>query len=212
LCGFSLGGNVVLKAAGEHAQAQTAPIAGVCSICPPIELESCVQCMEKGINRIYEKNFVLSLKLRIYEKARHFPGRFDLVKLRRIRTVRAFDNAFTAPDAGFGSAEEYYYHSSALRVLDQIEMPALIIAAKDDPLVPFSSFEQVGNDQKQYRGALLAPESGGHVSLIHAKAIRTGNSAGAPSDPFWAEWQALEFFKSCTASGANTDASSPIAL
>jgi hypothetical protein len=196
LCGFSLGGNVVLKAAGEHGAApdHSVPLAGVCSVCPPIDLEGCVRQMEKGVNRLYEKNFVLSLKLRVYEKERHFPGRYDLVQLRKIRTVRAFDGAFTAPDAGYASAEEYYFGASAQRVLSKIDTPTLIIAAQDDPLVPFSSFETMAQPGKNYRGILLAPANGGHVSFIHNKAISIGDAPNATRDPFWAEWQAIGFF------------------
>jgi len=214
LCGFSLGGNLVLKAAGEYGaggpgnikgnEPVKVPLAGVCSICPPIDLESCVRQMEKGVNRIYEKNFVLSLKLRVYEKARHFPGRYDLVKLRQIRTVRSFDNVFTAPDAGYASAEDYYRGASAQHVLSSIDCPTLIIAAKDDPLVPFSSFETLDNLVQDLRRTLLAPTNGGHVSFIHKKSIRSEAAAGAPCDPFWAEWQAVGFFKSLTACGTRS--------
>jgi uncharacterized protein len=201
LCGFSLGGNVVLKAAGEYAAAR-APgdftLAGVCAVCPPIDLEGCVRQMEKGVNRIYEKNFVLSLKMRIYEKARHFPGRYDLVGLRKIKTVRGFDSAFTAPDAGYGSAEEYYHNASAQRVLAQIDSPALIIAAQDDPLVPFSCFESIVGD-----GSGGTENFRGHVSFVHKEPVpaAVGRGPDAPSDQFWAEWQAVEFFKSHTAGG-----------
>jgi uncharacterized protein len=203
LCGFSLGGNVVLKAAGEHADKPNPPLAGVCSVSPPIDLEGCVRQMEKGVNRIYEKNFVLSLKLRVYEKARHFPGRYDLVRLRQIRTVRAFDGAFTAPDAGYSSAEEYYYGASARRVLDKIDCPTLIIAAQDDPLVPFCTFETMDRPGKDFRGILLAPANGGHVSFIHNKAISLGEAPKARRDPFWAEWQAIGFFNDHTTGGAD---------
>ncbi len=202
LCGFSLGGNVVLKAAGEASQKPDLPLAGVCAICPPIDLEDCVRTMETGVNRIYEKNFVLSLKLRIYEKARHFPGRYDLLKLKKVRTVRAFDDAFTAPDAGYASAEEYYHGASARRVLDKIDIPSLIIAAQDDPLVPFSSFESIKSPGKNFAGTLIAPANGGHVSFIHDKAIKAGTAEGAPSDQFWAEWRAIEFFNHHTTGGA----------
>ena len=198
-CGFSLGGNLVLKAAAEHQeQFSSFNLRGVCAICPPIDLEGCVRQMEKGINRIYEKNFVLSLKLRIYQKARHFPGRYDLVKLRTVKTVRAFDYAFTAPDAGYSTAEEYYSAASAQHVLKNIDCPTLMIVAKDDPLVPFSCFETIQN----YRGALLAPANGGHVSFIHNQPIRSGAGPDAPNDSFWAEWQAVNFFKTDTTSGA----------
>jgi len=208
LCGFSLGGNLVLKAAGEQQESYSGkykdlPLSGVCSICPPIDLEGCVKQMERGVNRIYEKNFVLSLKLKVYEKARHFPGRYDLKKLRKIRTVRGFDDAFTAPDAGYGSAVEYYTGASAQHVLAKISCPCLIIAAQDDPLVPFSCFDGLGSPGKNYRGQLLAPKNGGHVSFIHHQEIISSGSGKELSkdqlrDPFWSEWQAVSFFSKCT--------------
>ena len=69
-------------------------------------------------------------------KDRFWPGQFDLSKLDRIRTVREFDEAYTAPYFGFNDAEDYYHRASAMRVVDRIRVPALVITAEDDPFVP----------------------------------------------------------------------------
>ena len=91
-------------------------------------------------NAIYQWNFVRNLKRRMRRKARVLPGLFNLDALDRIRTVREFDDAFTAPHHGFRDAADYYHRASSLRVVDRIETPTLIISAEDDPFVPPGQF------------------------------------------------------------------------
>ena len=85
---------------------------------------------------LYQWNFVRDLKRRMRRKAQLRPGAFDLTRLTRVRTVREFDEAYTAPHFGFRNAEDYYHRASAMRVIDRIRVPALIITAEDDPFVP----------------------------------------------------------------------------
>lgn len=167
-CGFSLGGNMVLKAAGELGRINSWLLDGVVAVSPPIELDTSVRAIEAGVNRLYEFNFLLGLKRKIREKEKLFPGRFDLKRLSRIKTLREFDHYFTAVDAGYDGADSYYYGASAMRCLSDIQCPALIIAAKDDPLVPFEpSFNSIQESSgKAHPVRLLAPEHGGHVSFI----------------------------------------------
>ena len=100
-------------------------------------------------------------------KASLFPGRFDLSPLGGIRSIREFDNIYTAPHAGFRDADEYYEQASALPYIKQISIPSLIIHAKDDPFIPFAPFEcrEIAENPNVL---LLAPDRGGHVGFFSA--------------------------------------------
>ena len=112
----------------------------VCAVSPTMNLARCVDALERPRNALYEWNFVRNLKRRMRRKARRLPGRFDLGALRDVRTVRQFDDAYTAPHHGFRDADDYYHRASSLRVLDQIAIPTLILSAADDPFVPPEQF------------------------------------------------------------------------
>ena len=105
-----------------------------------MDLPRCVEALEKPSNAIYQWNFVRNLKARMRRKVAAFPDRFSTEPLARIRTVRDFDEAYTAPFFGFRDATDYYYRAASLRVVDRIAVPALIISAADDPFVPSDSF------------------------------------------------------------------------
>ncbi len=202
-CGFSLGGNIVLKAAGENGASNlqtTSNLKGVVAISPPVELETCVQALEAGVNQLYGFNFLLGLKNKIVEKEKLYPGKFDLERLKTVRTLREFDNYFTAIDAGYDGASSYYHGASARRVIDKISMPALIIAAQDDPLVPFD--KTFGFLQGKSKSAssftasslqLLSSQYGGHVSYIGKNGGLHKNKFDKHeiSDRYWAESQAV---------------------
>jgi predicted alpha/beta-fold hydrolase len=198
MSGFSLGGNIVLKAAGELGQKQDNIIEGVCAVCPPVDLDACVSAIEQTQNRLYEQGFLVSLKEKIKAKNKLFPGRFDTERLATINSLRAFDNAYTAPDAGYTDAASYYFGASALRVVSHIKMPALVIAAIDDPLVPISSFR---GSQFSEAVTLDTPEKGGHVGFISAGDIHlsdldrsTAANRSKIKDRFWSEWRVVQFF------------------
>ena len=125
VAGYSLGGNLALKLAGDFADAPPAALKGVCAISPVMELEQCVQALERRQNIIYQWNFVRGLKARMRRKAATHPGRFPISRLADVRTVRQFDEHFTAPHFGFNGASDYYRRASAMRVVDRIRLPAL---------------------------------------------------------------------------------------
>jgi predicted alpha/beta-fold hydrolase len=179
--GYSMGGNLVLKMAGELGAEAPAEFLGVCGVCPTIDLAVCVDALEAPGNRLYEWNFVLGLKRRLRRKGRLFPGRFLFDGL--VKTVRGFDDVVTAPTFGFRDAAEYYDRSSAIRVTRRIAVPTLILTAQDDPFVPFAPFrtaEVSGNPCIE----VVAPEFGGHCSFI---------SAEGGMERRWAEARIVEF-------------------
>ena len=181
--GYSLGGNLGLRLAGT-----TPPgtLRAVCAISPTMDLARCVDALERRQNAIYQWNFVRNLKLRMRRKAHVLPGTFNLDALDRIRTVREFDDAYTAPHHGFRDAADYYHRASSLRVVDRISTPTLIISAEDDPFVPPEQFRD--------------PAAAANLKVTTA-ITRHGGHCGYYTDPnpgfdgYWAEQTALEFVR-----------------
>jgi predicted alpha/beta-fold hydrolase len=181
--GFSMGGNLVLKMAGEFGDSAPPQVRGFVAVAPSIDLASCATKLEEGANFLYEWHFVTRLKRRIRYKARLYPQRYRLNGLRQIRTVRHFDDAFTARYCGFRDAADYYAQSSAAQVVGKIRRPTLIVAAQDDPVVPFEAFQTQDVLDNPYI-TLLAPKHGGHCAFI----------SGEPGDErFWCEARIVEF-------------------
>ncbi len=181
--GFSMGGNLVLKMAGELSERAPRELRGVSAVSPSIDLASCADHLNALRNRVYQWYFVASLKRRLRLKAKLFPGRFPLDGLHRIRSVREFDDAVTAPHFGFRDADDYYAQASALRLLAAIRVPALLLAAQDDPLVPFDTFRG-GSVAANRFIELLAPAQGGHCAFV---------SETDGDERFWAEARIVEF-------------------
>ena len=165
LVGFSLGGNVSLKLAGELGEAARGLVAGVAAVSTPIDLYECVKRLAAPENRIYEWRFMRGLKARYRRRHLSDPRRFPIDGLERTRTIFEFDDRFTAPAFGFGGALNYYGTQSALRFLTGIRAPVLMVQAEDDPLIPFSLFarpEVVENPWIR----LVKVASGGHLGFI----------------------------------------------
>ena len=182
--GYSLGGNLTIKLAGELGDGTDPPIRGVVAVSPTIDLATCVHAIERRSNVVYEWNFVRHLKARMRRKVDVLPGSFDLSALGPIRTIRAFDDAYTAPHHGFAGAADYYHRASAMRVVDQIRIPALILTAQDDPFVPPAQFQNAAvrsNPHVQVR----IERHGGHCGFVAA--------AENGSDGYWAEDVAVQF-------------------
>jgi len=155
LAGFSLGGNVVLKLAGELGEAARGLLAGIAAISTPIDLAACVRMLNRRSNYIYSRRFLARLKERVQLKEQLSPGLFKLDDLARVRNIYDFDDLFTAPAFGFGTADNYYATQSSNQFLDRIRVPALVVQAKDDPLIPFEVYLR-----------LLAVEHGGHLGFL----------------------------------------------
>lgn len=181
--GFSMGGNLVLKMAGELGASAPRQLRGICAVCPTLDLAACVDALERPENRLYQWHFVSQLKVRMRRKAKLFPGKFELNGMSGARTVREFDEAVTAPCCGYRNAADYYERASAMRVARRIAVPTLILTSKDDPVVPFESFnapEIAGNPQIE----VAATDFGGHCAFI-------SRTSGA--ERYWGEARVVEF-------------------
>jgi hypothetical protein len=182
--GYSLGGNLALRLAGGYGDTPPRWLHAVCAVSPTLELGACMDLLERPANRLYEWNFMQSLQRRMRRKARLFPGRYDVRGIWRVWSVRAFDDRYTAPLNGFAGADDYYYRAAAMRVVDRIRVPALVITAEDDPFIalpPFRNPAVTGN-----RAITLAiTRYGGHCGFIEA--ARDGY------DGYWAEREIVDF-------------------
>ncbi len=180
--GFSLGGNIVLKMAGELGLQAPQQLRGICAVCPSVDLARCVDLSALPRNRPYQWYFVRSLTQRARRKAQLYPGIYSLEGMDRVRTIRNFDDWLTAPQFGFRDAGDYYYRSSALRVAANISVPTLILTAADDPLVPPETFLDPAITGNQYI-RVSVQSHGGHCAFI---------SAGS-KERYWAEARIVEF-------------------
>jgi hypothetical protein len=165
VAGYSLGGNLTLKLAGELGDTPPPELKAVCAVSPTIDLGRAVEALERRSNFVYQWNFVRNLKARMRRKAAAFPNEYSLDPLRRVWTVRAFDEAYTAPHHGFRDATDYYYRASALRVIDRIRVPALIITAEDDPFVPIAMFREPAVADNPNITLVVTPH-GGHCAYV----------------------------------------------
>ncbi len=184
--GYSLGGNLALKLAGDYGANPPAELRAVCAVSPTMDLAVCVDALDERQNTLYQWHFVRNLKRRMRRKARAFPGKWPLDALSRIKSIRAFDDAYTAPHHGFRDAADYYHRASALPVVDRITVPTLIITAADDPFVPPGPFRDpavVGNPNI----TVMLTDHGGHCGFVE-------ESKGA-YDGYWAEREIIDFIK-----------------
>ncbi len=166
LVGFSLGGNVVLKLAGELADAAPPLIRAVCAVSTPLDLAACARRMAQPSNRLYESRFVDRMKARL-----EATGRYRRQDLQGLRSVMQIDDRITAPSFGFGNAANYYRTQSSRLYLRDVRVPTLLIQAKDDPMVPFQAFEAPEvRDNDRIR--LVAPDHGGHLGFLARRGPR----------------------------------------
>ncbi len=225
LVGFSLGGNMVLKLAGEYGEHPPKELIAVCGISPSVDLDASGNSICQRSNWLYHRDFVRRLKNRIRLKGKLYPEVYDTSKLHLVRTIREFDDRFTSIAHGFSNAADYYDKASALRVMDKIRVPTLIIHAQDDPFIPFASLRDPSVGANPYI-LLLDPERGGHVAFVQAAPPDSYSASERPNlgvpvssnrelttseksspndsrftindsreDRFWAENRVLEFCK-----------------
>lgn len=185
LAGFSMGGNLVLKLAGEWASHGPPQFRAVAAVCPAMDLAASADALHLPSNRLYESYFVWKLRGRLRAKARLFPGKFDTTRLRGVRSLRDFDDKITAFYSGFEGAADYYARAAAANVVDRIAVPTLILHAANDPFIrilPETRQKVLANPNI----TLVETEDGGHCSFL---AEPDGD------DGYWAERQILSFLR-----------------
>jgi uncharacterized protein len=181
--GYSMGGNLVLKMAGDWGRNAPAELKAVVAVSPAADLALCADAMHEPANRIYEWKFLFSLTRSYNRKSALFPQRFP--QARRPGSIREFDEVITARHCGFTGADDYYARASAARVVDRITVPTLVLHAKDDPFI------RIGRATREKLAAnpcvtLVEPDHGGHCAFL-------ANPNGY--DGRWAERQAISFFR-----------------
>lgn len=184
VAGYSLGGNLALKLAGELGDGAPPALKAICAVSPTMDLARCVDALDRRSNVVYQWNFVRNLKARMRRKAAACPGAFPLDPLRRIWTVRRFDDVYTAPHHGFRDSADYYYRASALRVVDRIRVPTLVITSADDPFVPPAPFRHPAVTGNPCITVALT-RHGGHCAFVER--------ASDGYDGYWAERDIMRF-------------------
>jgi len=162
--GVSLGGNALMRWAGEQGQAAKTVVKAVASICSPLDLAASGQAIGQGFNRhVYTRMFLGTMKPKAMAKLKQHPGLFDAQKLMAAKDLYEFDNVFTAPLHGFKDTDDYWQRASALPLMRDIAVPALALNAKNDPFIPASSLPSVAKVSKYI--TLWQPLHGGHVGF-----------------------------------------------
>ena len=185
LAGFSMGGNLVLKLAGEWGREAPPQFRAVVAVCPSMNLAASADALHLRANRLYEYYFMWQLRRRLRAKARLFPKAFDAARLRGVTTLRDFDDKITAYYCGFEGASDYYERSAAANVIDRIAVPTLILHAANDPFIrilPETRQRILSNPNIIF----VETEDGGHCSFL---AKPDGD------DGRWAERRVVEFLR-----------------
>jgi uncharacterized protein len=181
LIGFSLGGNLTLKFLGEKRE-RNPKIRKAVAISVPLHLESSCEKISSGENILYSKRFLKTLKEKVVRKSMQFPGEIPTGILRKIKTLQDFDNYYTGPLHGFRDAHDYYEQNSSLYFLENIEIPALILNAQNDPFLSDKCFP-ISMGRKLETVWMDFPKYGGHVGFRPRK----------KEDIYWSEKRAFEF-------------------
>ncbi len=181
--GISLGGNALLKWAGEQGPAARTVVSGVAGICAPLDLAACGHHLARGFNRLYTRHFLDTLKARSAARLQRFPGLFDETRMRRSRNLWDFDDAVTGPVHGFAGADDYWTRASAKPWLKTIAVPTLVINPRNDPFLPAAVLPGPAEISPSVR--LEQPTGGGHVGFV---------SGAFPGNLDWLPQRLLHFF------------------
>lgn len=181
IVGYSMGGNLALKMAGEWGRSR--PLVGVAAVCPAIDLSAGSDALHEAVNRVYEKRFLLGLMNRFNRKAKLFPDIYEPRKIGPVRSLREFDDKIVARYLNFRDADDYYFRASSARVVDRIEVPTLILHAQDDPFIRLTP-ETRGKLEANPWICFVETRHGGHCAYL---------SCDKGQDIHWAEAAVIRF-------------------
>lgn len=186
-CGFSLGGNALIKWMGETGA--SCPLAAAVAISVPFDLAACARCLDgPGVLAwVYRERFLRSLKRKACRTARRHKLSFTDKQVMACKTLHAFDDLVTAPLFGFASAEDYWQRNSSRWFLPDVARPTLLVNAADDPFVPASCWpaEAVANNQNLSQ---RFTQTGGHTGFVAGSMIRPRYEAEAWAMQHFAQW------------------------
>ncbi len=198
LVGFSLSGNIVLKLLGEAPHAVPANVVKVAAICPAIDLGRCVRSLVGPVQRMYDRYFVRELCHQIRGN-RQLNAELPAIQApRRMKSMFDFDDFYTGPVCGFGSADNYYTSSSARTHIEQIRQPTFILAAEDDPLVTIDCFQGL---RLPANVLLHITPQGGHLGYVGKR--------GVDPDSRWMDWRIVDWVMADLESGGDSPSRSP---
>jgi uncharacterized protein len=163
LIGYSMGGNLVLKLAGERASGP--PLMAVATVCPAIDLAPGADALHEPANRIYEAHFLRRLVQRFRRKAELFPAIYRAADIGPVRSIREFDDKIVARYCGFRDASDYYYRAASARVVDRIQVPTLVLTAQDDPFIRLFA-ETRSRLRANPHITFVEPRHGGHCAFL----------------------------------------------
>ncbi len=182
--GVSLGGNALLKWLGETGALAGQVVDRAAAVSAPVDLAAAGNALDRGFNRVYVRHFLTSMKRKALAKLLHYPGLYDAARVRAAYTLREFDDIVTAPLHGFAGVDDYWARASAKPWMRGIEVPLLMVNARDDPFLPSVALPA---PHKVAPSVLLEqPEQGGHVGFV---------SGRFPGNLDWVPARVLEFFR-----------------
>ncbi|WP_025410245.1 YheT family hydrolase [Gemmatirosa kalamazoonensis] len=171
ICGVSLGGNVLLKYLGERGPEVPGAVFAAIAVSVPYDLARGARHIGRGFARVYERNFLRSLRGKVVAKRERFPDLADDATLRRARSIWDFDDVVTAPVHGFRDAADYYARSSALGFLAGVHVPTLLLSAADDPFLPAAVLDEVRAAAADNPALYVEfTAHGGHVGFVGGRA------------------------------------------
>jgi predicted alpha/beta-fold hydrolase len=194
LVGYSMGGNLVLKLAGELGASAPPSLRAVVGVSPALDLGESADALHLISNRLYERRFRAALLKRFRRKAKLFPRVYDPARADGVHSLRQFDDRITALYSGFSSASDYYFRAAAARVLERIAVPTLILHALDDPFIRITD-ESRARIAANRNITLLEAEHGGHCAFLEASRPRDHY------DGYWAESTLLAFLQAHAGAG-----------